>query len=133
MSNSVTTERSRRGRISTEKPAIAFSGLQYGQIIDADLEGLCFQYFTSTKETAARKVQEGEGKGTVDIVFGAFDFTLVDLPVEATADFQVSALDTGVSKQIVRRRALTFGKLTSEQLFSLKRFLQLSRYGAKSM
>lgn len=75
--------------------------------------------------------QEGMGKGTLDIIFGAFDFTLVGLPVETVADFQVPDRNTGKSRQIVRRRSFAFGKLTPEQLFNLKRFLLLNRYGAK--
>ena len=132
MSNEETTERRRRERISAEKGAIAFNGGAQGQIIDASLEGLCFQYFAKIDKTAVRKAQEGMGKGTLDIIFGAFDFTLVGLPVETVADFQVPARDTGKSRQIVRRRSFTFGKLTPVQLFNLKRFLLLNRYGEKN-
>ena len=86
--------------------------------------------FISPNKTAVSNAQEEMGKGTLDIVYGAYDFTLVGLPVETVADFQASVQDTGKSRQIVRRRALTFGKLSLEQLFSLKRFLLLSQYGA---
>jgi hypothetical protein len=69
------------------------------------------------------------GKGTLDIVFGAYDFTLNGLPVKTVADFQVSDLSIEKTKRIVRRRSIAFGKLTSEQFFNLKRFLLLSQYG----
>jgi hypothetical protein len=130
MSNAMTAERRRRERISAQKGAIAFSGSQLGQIVDANLDGLCFQYYTSTSKTTGRSALEEMGKGTLDIVFGIFDFFLASLPVDTVADFQVSVLDTGKSRQIVRRRVLSFGKLTPEQLFSLKRFLLLNRYSA---
>jgi hypothetical protein len=125
----VTPERRRRGRISAQKGAIAFSGSQHGPIIDASLEGLCFQYVTNKNKTAFRNVQEEMGKGTLDIVFGAYDFTLNGLPVKTVADFQVSNLSTEKPKRIVRRRSIAFGKLSSEQFFNLKRFLLLSQYG----
>ncbi len=130
MRNAMTAERRRKERISARKGAIAFSDRRYGQIIDASLDGLCFQYYTSTSKTTDRNVQEERGKGKLDIVFGAFDFFLVSLPVATVADFQVSLLDTGKSRQIIRRRVLSFGKITAEQLFRLKRFLLLNRYGA---
>jgi len=129
MNSAVTPERRRRGRISAQKGAIAFSGSQRGQVLNASLDGLCFQYVTYKNKTAVRNVQEEMGKGTLDIVFGAYDFTLVGLPVETVADFKVSNLGKEESNRIVRRRSITFGELTPEQIFDLKRFLLLSRYG----
>ena len=62
MSNAMTAERRRKQRISAQKGAIAFSDRRYGQIIDASLDGLCFQYYTSTSKTTDRNVQEERPK-----------------------------------------------------------------------
>ena len=130
MSSTVTTERRRRERIYAAKGAFAFSGGQHGQIIDANLQGLSFQYITGIGRGGERYVQKGMGEGSLDIVLGAYDFTLAGLPVQTVADFQVANRQNGQGRRGVRRRVVTFGQLSPDQLFSLKRFLLLSRYGA---
>lgn len=130
MAAMVTTERRSRERVSAERGAWAFSGNHQGQILDVNLQGLCFQYTTEVKQSVRRDVQKGMGEGTVDIVFGAYDFSLVGLPVETVADYQIAGRQTAEGWHRFRRRVVTFGQLSPEQLFELKRFLLLNRYGA---
>lgn len=130
MGKKVSIERRRRERISAEKGAVAFSGSQHGQVIDASLRGLSFQYHSSTNQVVGRDVQKGMGEGTLDIVFGAYNFNLVGLPVQTVADFQIAGRQTSGGRLRIRRRVVIFGQLTAEQLFSLKRFLLLKQYGA---
>lgn len=130
MSNAGTTERRRRERISAGKGAYAFSGKQYGQIVDVNLKGLCFQYAAGAGWSGEGNITQERGEERLDIIFGAYDFTLVGLPVQTVADFRIPSPEAKAGNLMVRRRAVTFGELTSEQVFSLKRFLLLSQYGA---
>jgi hypothetical protein len=122
-------DRRRSPRVAAGKGALAFNGKQYGQIVDASLEGLCFQYISRRKGGTERNASRCKASNSLDIVFGAHDFTLVDLPVTPTADYEIFSPQDQKTGVNIRRRILTFGDLTSHQLFLLKRFLLLNRHG----
>lgn len=122
-------ERRRNNRVSAGKGAVAFHAGKYGRIIDVSLDGLCFQYFDDKSEEKGREADKQKAGGSLDIVFGAYDFFLVDLPVRVVADFQASSHHSGEHAGIVRRRTVVFEELASHQLFNLKRFLLLNQYG----
>lgn len=123
-------DRRRSLRVAAGKGALAFNGRQYGQIVDASLEGLCFQYLSRRKGGTDRNARKCKASNSLDIVFGAHDFTLVDLSVKPVADYQISSPQDQKTGVNIRRRVLTFEDPTPQQLFLLKRFLLLSRYGA---
>ena len=121
--------RRNKERITARKGALAFNGMRSGQIVDCSLDGLCFQY-RGTKGSAMLRHARGEiAVGSLDIVFGAHGFTLIDLPVNTIADYQMSTLPTKGTDAAIRRRFVTFGQLNPDQLSCLKRFLQLNKFG----
>ena len=122
-------DRRRSARIAADKEALAFNGGKHGRIIDASMEGLCFQYLAREKGDAERNVPKCKGGFSLDIVLGKYNFALVGLPVKAVADYQVFSRQEEEPAVSVRRRAVTFEKLSPRQLFQLKRFLLLNKYG----
>jgi hypothetical protein len=124
------SDRRRSERVAANRGALAFNGRLYGQIVDASLEGLCFQYISHRKGGAERNVRKCKATGSLDVVFGEQDFTLVGLPVKSIADYQVSSGQEDEPPVHIRRRVVTFEKLSPQELFLLKRFLLLNRYAS---
>ena len=131
MAESIDKKNRRRSeRIVAKRGALAFNGRQLGPIVDASVEGLCFQYITRKPGKEVRNVRKCKATGSVDIVYGEHDFSLIGLPVKSISDYLVpSQQDFGQEVQI-RRRVVTFEELGSHELFLLKRFLLLNRYSA---
>lgn len=129
-SNASTVGLRARDRIAAGKGALAINGRQIGHIVDASAEGLCFQYLADKNRTELRQVQKDVAADTLDIIFGAYDFALTGLPVQAMVDSQVSSQQTDELTVMTLQREVTFGQLTPEQHFYLKRFLLLKQYGA---
>lgn len=123
-------ERRRSERIAAKRGAFAFNGRQHGSIVDASVEGLCFQYITQKVSGAVRNVRKCKATGSVDIVYGEHKFSLIGLPVKSIADYLVSSQQDFGQEVQIRRRVVTFEELGPRELFLLKRFLLLNRYGA---
>lgn len=115
-----------------KKGALAFNDrdrgqILFGPIVDVSLEGLCFQYRECADDPGqARKAREPGGSETLDIVFGAHDFTLTDLPVMPVSDYETASPHPAWPAGRGRCRCVKFGRLSRDQLTSLRRFIQLS-------
>ncbi len=123
-------DRRHHDRYPVKNGALAFNAKKCGQIVNISLEGVSFQYVDADKcgtpkQNASRKVSSE----TLDIIFGEYNFTLNDLPVEVISDYQVTMLHPYRAETMKRCRCLKFGELTPEQLFRLKRFILINRYG----
>lgn len=122
----------RRQGLPVKDGALAFNDrdrgrILFGQIVDVSLEGLCFQYRDSADDPGlARTARQPGGNETLDIVFGAHDFTLTDLPVIPVSDYETAPLHPYWPVSRGRCRCVKFGKLSRDQLMNLKRFIQLS-------
>ena len=122
--------RCNRDRIAAGKGALAFNGSRHGQIVDCSQEGLCFQYEARGNEGSAILCHAWKemAADTLDIFFGAHDFSLIDMPVFSLADYPVFTLHTNTAVRVIRYRHVTFGKLSLDQLSCLKRFLELGKF-----
>lgn len=123
-------ERRKRDRIMVRKGALAFNGMEYGQIIDVSEGGISFQYVSRPEHRPVLPLKRRDGEASrLDIVFNDYDFTLVDVPVNLIGDFQTTALPTIRPVDLHRKRSFSFAGVTAYQRNQLKRFLVINRYG----
>lgn len=124
------TDRRNKERHAVKSGALAFNAKKCGQIVNISLEGLSFQYIDTSKcGTSRQNGLRDASSETVDIMFGDYDFSLNDLPVKVVSDYQVTVQHPYRAETMKRRRCLKFGELTPEQIFRLKRFILINRYG----
>jgi CheY-like chemotaxis protein len=115
------------------KGALAFNGLEYGQIIDVSEGGISFQYISRPGHRSVLPIKRLKADTkSLDIVFSDYDFTLIDVPVNLIGDFQTPALPTIRPIDLNRKRSFSFAGLTPDQRDQLKRFLVINRYGTIS-